>query len=127
MKYLKILGLASCALLFTACSNSADVSKAKLQEDLKAKEQLGKVLYFDKNLSKNRTQACSTCHNPEFGFVDNRDNGVGAAVSLGDDGKSLGDRTAPSAAYAKFSPKFHYDERRKNTLVDNSGMVEKLL
>ncbi|WP_108063528.1 cytochrome-c peroxidase [Poseidonibacter lekithochrous] len=113
MKYLKILGLASCALLFTACSNSAEVSKAKLQADLKAKEELGKVLYFDKNLSKNRTQACSTCHNPDAGFVDDRNNGVGAAVSLGDDGKSLGDRTAPTAAYAKFAPEFHYDEKKK--------------
>jgi cytochrome c peroxidase len=28
-------------------------------------------------------------------------------VSLGDDGKSLGDRNAPTAAYARFSPEFH--------------------
>ena len=113
MKYLKVLGLASCALLFTACTNSADVSKAKLQADLKAKEELGKVLYFDKNLSKNRTQSCSTCHNPEFGFVDNRENSIAGAASLGDDNKSLGDRTAPTAAYAKFSPKFHFDAKKE--------------
>lgn len=113
MKYLKVLGLAASALLFTACSNNAEVSKAQLQANLKAKEDLGKVLYFDKNLSKNRTQACATCHNPDAGFVDDRENGVGAAVSLGDDGKSLGDRTAPTAAYAMFSPKFHYDAKKK--------------
>jgi len=113
MKYLKVLGLASCALLFTACSNNAEVSKAQLQANLKVKEELGKALYFDKNLSQNRTQACATCHDPENGFVDPRDNGVGAAASLGDDGKSLGDRTAPSAAYAKFSPQFHYDAKKK--------------
>jgi cytochrome c peroxidase len=76
-------------------------------------EDLGKVLFFDKNLSKNRTQACATCHNPEAGFTDNRDNGIKAMASLGDDGKSLGDRQAPSAAYAKFSPKFHFDEKKK--------------
>lgn len=29
------------------------------------------------------------------------------AVSLGDDGRSLGDRNAPTAAYARFSPDFH--------------------
>lgn len=77
------------------------------------KEQLGQVLFFDKNLSKNRTQSCSTCHNPEYGFVDNRDNTVNKMASMGDDGKSLGDRQAPSAAYAMFSPKFHFDEKKK--------------
>jgi len=113
MKYLKVLGLATCALLFSACSKDVAVSKEQLAANLKVKEELGKVLYFDKNLSKNRTQSCATCHNPEAGFVDNRDNGVGAAVSLGDDGHSLGDRTAPSAAYAMYSPKFHFNEKKK--------------
>ena len=45
--------------------------------------------------------------NPSFGFIDNRDNGVDSAVSLGDDGKSLGDRNAPTLSYASFSPSFH--------------------
>jgi len=77
------------------------------------KIQLGRQLFFDNNLSLNRTQSCATCHNPAVGFIDdrNRDHqnkGVGAAVSLGDDGKSLGGRTAPTAAYAAFSPAFHY-------------------
>ncbi|MCB1874882.1 MAG: hypothetical protein KDH88_02810 [Chromatiales bacterium] len=71
------------------------------------KSALGRALYFDTNLSLNRTQSCATCHAPEAAFTDPRDNGVGGAVSLGDDGKSLGDRNAPTAAYARFSPKFH--------------------
>ena len=70
---------------------------------------LGRQLFFDNNLSLNRSQSCATCHNPTAGFVDDRDNGVGAAVSLGDDGTSLGGRTAPPAAYAAFAPVFHYD------------------
>lgn len=69
-------------------------------------EALGRALYFDVNLSSNRTQACATCHAPEFGFVDPRPNDSGRAVSLGDDGKSLGDRNAPTASYAAFSPMF---------------------
>lgn len=77
----------------------------------KTKQDLGKALYFDMNLAKNRTMSCATCHTPEAGFVDPRETEVGKAVSLGDDGTSLGDRNAPSAAYAAFSPKFH---RRKN-------------
>jgi cytochrome c peroxidase len=74
---------------------------------------LGQALFFDKNLSKNRTQSCSTCHNPDAAFTDDRDNGVDKMASLGDDGKSLGDRQAPSVSYAMFSPEFHYDEQKK--------------
>ena len=80
----------------------------------KAKEiALGEKLFFDTILSKNRTQSCATCHNPDHGFADDRDNGVASAASLGDDGKSIGDRNAPTAAYAMFSPEFHYDEKKK--------------
>ncbi|MEW8280067.1 MAG: cytochrome c peroxidase [Candidatus Thiodiazotropha sp.] len=74
-------------------------------------EALGQALFFDKNLSWNRTQACATCHSPESGFADGRDNGVGGAVSLGDDGRSLGDRNAPTAAYAAFSPAFRLNDK----------------
>lgn len=77
------------------------------------KEELGKALFFDKNLSHNRTQSCATCHNPDSGFSDNRDNDINKMASLGDDLKSLGDRNAPSASYSKFSPHFHYDEKKK--------------
>jgi len=77
-------------------------------------EDLGAALFSDTNLSLNRTQACATCHTPDAGFSDPRDNGYGDpvshAVSLGDDGRSIGDRNAPSAAYARFSPPFHRNE-----------------
>lgn len=67
---------------------------------------LGERLFSDVNLSRNRTQSCATCHDPDRAFVDPRDNGVRGAVSLGDDGVSLGDRNTPTAAYARFSPTF---------------------
>ncbi len=75
---------------------------------------LGAALFSDANLSANRTQSCATCHNPEHGFADNRSNDisgltVSGAVSLGDDGVSIGDRNAPTAAYASFIPAFSYD------------------
>jgi len=82
-------------------------SHATSAGDIATKEDLGKALFFDTNLSKNRSQACATCHNPDFAFTDPRETEVGKAVSLGDDGTSLGDRNAPTAAYAKFSPRFH--------------------
>ncbi len=76
-------------------------------------EELGKMLFFDVSLSKNRTESCATCHNPEHGFVDDRDNGVGSMVSLGDDKKSRGARNAPTAAYAMMSPHFHFDAKKQ--------------
>lgn len=81
------------------------------ERSLDTLESLGEVLFSDTNLSKNRTQSCATCHVPEAGFSDPRDNGHGSAVSravsLGDDAKSIGDRNAPTASYARFSPVFH--------------------
>lgn len=71
---------------------------------------LGEALFSDTNLSLNRTQACATCHNPDFGFADPRETAAGRAVSLGDDGTSLGDRNAPTASYAAFSPRFQQRE-----------------
>ncbi len=68
-------------------------------------EALGERLFFDVNLSARRTQSCATCHNPDSGFADPR-----GMASLGDDGVSLGDRNAPTAAYAAFSPPFRLNE-----------------
>ncbi|GAA5078585.1 cytochrome-c peroxidase [Roseibacterium beibuensis] len=66
---------------------------------------MGQRLFFDTNLSANRTQACATCHDPARGFADPR-----GAASIGDDGHSIGDRNAPTATYAMFSPDFHRRE-----------------
>ena len=69
-------------------------------------EELGRALFLDPNLSKNRTQSCATCHDPNFAFVDPRVNASGRAVSLGDDGVSLRDRNTPTISYAVFAPNF---------------------
>ncbi|WP_425098387.1 cytochrome-c peroxidase [Tropicibacter sp. S64] len=66
---------------------------------------LGALLFHDVNLSLNRTQSCASCHDPSRGFADPR-----GMASPGDDGVSLGDRNAPTAAYARFSPRFHQRE-----------------
>ncbi|MES9863286.1 MAG: cytochrome c peroxidase [Candidatus Thiodiazotropha sp. LLP2] len=76
-------------------------------------EALGKALYFDVNISFNRSQSCSSCHLPESGFSDPRQNLSDKAFSLGDDGRSLGDRNAPSVAYAVYSPDFHKNAQGK--------------
>ncbi|MBU0923836.1 c-type cytochrome [bacterium] len=103
MKNLKLL--INIFLVFSSLSLSANEALSK--------EALGQILFFDKNLSQNRTQSCATCHNPNSAFVDDRSNGISKMASLGDDNKSLGDRQAPTASYAKFSPNFHFDEKKQ--------------
>lgn len=91
------------------CFGSSPIAEAG-QTGYQTLEELGEALFFDPDLSKNRTQACATCHDPEFAFTDPRETEAGRAVSLGDDGSSLGDRNTPTAAYARFSPEFHRGE-----------------
>lgn len=72
---------------------------------------LGEKLFFDANLSLHQNMSCSTCHNPDHGFVDarfheNPNDPTQGALSIGSDGLALGGRNAPSAAYAAFAPEF---------------------
>jgi cytochrome c peroxidase len=89
-------------------------SRVAAAASLDTAEELGRALFFDPRLSKNRSQACVSCHSPQMAFTDPRVmEGVGGAVSLGDDGHSLGDRNAPTAAYARLAPEFHIDAHGK--------------
>ncbi|MHA7868314.1 MAG: cytochrome-c peroxidase [Salipiger thiooxidans] len=76
------------------------VSRSAASEPVRL-EDLGEALFFDVNLSKNRTQSCASCHDPDHAFADPR-----GAASPGDDGQSIGDRNAPTATYAAFAPAF---------------------
>ncbi|MEA1920245.1 MAG: cytochrome c peroxidase [Campylobacterota bacterium] len=107
MKLLTLTSL-SLALLFSGCGSGSSGSESTSV----TKADLGKRLFFDANLSLNKSMSCSTCHNPDTAFIDARfqepshGNPVDGALSLGDDGLSLGGRNAPSVAYAMFSPTF---------------------
>jgi cytochrome c peroxidase len=76
------------------------------------KVNLGRSLFFDANLSLRRTVSCSTCHDVNRAFIDARylepdtTNPVHGALSVGDDGVTLGGRNAPTATYAQFAPDF---------------------
>jgi cytochrome c peroxidase len=74
--------------------------------DAAALAELGKTLFFDANLSRGRSQSCASCHDPLHGFADPRDNPTRGALSVGQDGTSLGARNAPTVAYAYLSPAF---------------------
>ncbi|MEN8258930.1 MAG: cytochrome c peroxidase [Thermodesulfobacteriota bacterium] len=107
-------------LLVAVLDNSAQA--------LTVEQQLGEALYFDESLSLNSNQSCASCHDPASGFVDPRNTAANATlpstqpppeffpVSLGsEDGVSpnggplFGGLNAPSAAYAAFSPFFHWN------------------
>lgn len=88
-------------------NNETNVDDANITEvNVGSKEMLGEALFNDTSLSLSRGQSCASCHNPNQAFVDTRDNGVDGAVSLGDNGISLGIRNAPMVNYASFSPSF---------------------
>ena len=38
---------------------------------------LGRVLFYDKNMSSNNTTSCASCHKQEFGFSDNASKSIG--------------------------------------------------
>ena len=76
------------------------------------KEQLGKDIFFDQNLSLNGNQSCATCHAPEAGWTgpDSEIN-AGGAVYEGSIPGAFGDRKPPSSAYATQSPILHVDKK----------------
>jgi len=74
-------------------------------------QQLGEQLFFDLSLSTGSNQACASCHTPAAAFADPRNTGdpLNSPVSPGSIDGEFGTRNAPSAAYARFSPTFHWD------------------
>jgi cytochrome c peroxidase len=70
---------------------------------------LGRALFFDPRLSRDRTMSCATCHDPQSAFTDVRDNGVAGGASLGNDGTTIGDRNAPTLTYTAAVPEFGQD------------------
>lgn len=94
------------ALILAVCVGIAGAGR------LSTMEQLGKIMFQDKDFSLNATQSCQTCHHRSAGFADptNSRDPYHLVVSLGDDGVSVGGRNAPSAAYAGYSPVLQQDD-----------------
>jgi cytochrome c peroxidase len=100
------LALASAAVLLLLAAG------ASAQGILTDEEQLGKYLFFDKDLSLNSNQSCADCHGPEAGWTgpDEPINAHGA-VYEGSVPGAFGDRKPPSAAYATQSPVLSVDKK----------------
>jgi cytochrome c peroxidase len=91
----KRIWICAVILLLTAITASA----------LNGTEQLGKNIFFDKELSTHKDQACAACHSPKVGFTgpDSLINVMGS-VYEGSIAGRFGNRKPPAAAYAGDSP-----------------------
>lgn len=74
-------------------------------------ETLGKLIFFDENLSTPRGQSCATCHGQKAGWS-GPDSEINRkwAVYPGALEPRFGNRRPPSAAYAGWNPELHRDE-----------------
>ena len=72
-----------------------------------AKVALGRKLFFDSLLSRDRTRACASCHDPRRAFTDGR------AVALGVDGRE-GTRSAPTLVNRGYGRSFFWDGRTRS-------------
>ncbi len=78
------------------------------------KVELGKLLFFDKRLSKNNTISCASCHMPALAFTD------GQAVSSGIH-HLQGGRSAPTAINRLFSRGQFWDGRAPSLEAQSVG------
>lgn len=82
-----------------------------LAQELTKEEELGKLLFFDAELSAPAGQSCAACHAPDVGFTgpDTLINEE-TAVYPGAVHVRFGNRKPPASAYAGDSPNLYYDE-----------------
>ena len=104
----KALGLALAGIL----SIGLGVASGQI---LTPKQELGKSIFLDKNLSLNNNQSCGSCHDPKAGWSgpDGAIDGINAhgAVYEGSIPGKFGDRKPPSSAYATQSPILSVDKK----------------
>ena len=116
------------AIIFYSCKKET-ITAPQVTPTLGMKIELGKDLFFDKNLSNPIGQSCSSCHSPETAFSDISHN----VVSPGAVDGLFGNRNAPSIVYSMYSPSpLHYSvedsaykggqflDGRVNTLSDQA-------
>ncbi|MFC2123186.1 cytochrome-c peroxidase [Bacteroidota bacterium] len=106
-----------------------DINPESAGSTLTKKEQLGKLLFFETNLSTPPGQACSQCHDPKVAFADPV---TELPVSRGAHPGLYGNRNDMPVSYSAFVPPLHKDEEediwagglfwdgRANSLVDQA-------
>ena len=81
------------------------------------KAALGKMLFFDTRLSRDKNLNCASCHNPSFGWE------VPFATAIGSGGKPLG-RHAPTALNQAWSKNYFWDGRAPTLEAQAKGPIK---
>lgn len=111
MKIRKRLLLASLMTLLIVLPDVPAAANLESANTLTPMETLGKMIFFDTDLSANSMMSCATCHAPEVGYT-----GPDAIVNEttvvypGAITTRFGNRKPPSAAYGGASPVLYFDE-----------------
>jgi cytochrome c peroxidase len=95
-------------LLICGCDAPQSGQTTDPKPELTSQERLGKLLFFDRDLSTPPGQACSDCHSPAAGFGDPNQQ---LPVSRGAHPDRFGNRNDLTAAYAAFIPPLRFDEK----------------
>lgn len=82
----------------------------------KEKEDLGRILYFDKRLSSNQTVSCATCHNIPCAYSDCR------ILAIGID-DSVGTRHSPTIINAAYARLLFWDGRASSLEEQCKGPI----
>jgi cytochrome c peroxidase len=108
MKKYMILILSAITLFF---------ARATVLSEPASKEELGKLLFFDPILSKDKTISCASCHKPEFAFADSSatSRGIGGARGL---------RNTPSSMNMLLQRNFFWDGRAASLEEQALGPIE---
>lgn len=111
---LRILIISAIALILNA-DNLIEPIPEKIPYN-KQKAELGKSLFFDTILSKDKTVSCASCHNPSQGWADKR------PVSIGVYGKK-GKIQSPTVLNAVFNFRQFWNGRAKDLKEQINGPV----
>ncbi len=113
--------LLSTSLLANKDANSwlrPDVIPAPADNPItKEKVLLGKLLFFDKRLSRSDTISCATCHNPRLGWSD------GQAKAIGEQNR-VGRRNSPTIINSAYQDSYFHDGRADTLEEQAIGPIE---
>jgi cytochrome c peroxidase len=94
-------------------NDHSELHGSSIARFLAPKEDLGKQIFFDTNLSQPAGQACASCHAPKVAFTEPNQT---LPTSQGATPGFFGNRNSPTAMYSAFSPFFHFDSTKGSYL-----------
>lgn len=81
------------------------------------KVELGKMLYFDKRLSKDGSVSCATCHMPDYAYAEPRATSTGIK-------EQVGDMNSPTVINSSYQTSMFWDGRMKSLEEQAAGPME---